>query len=278
MKQPVRFLLANLRFWLVGLALLAAPFIGASQTWDQVLKAVATDAATDDQLGISVAINGDYAVVGAWMDNFPGAVDAGSAYFFQRIAGVWTFTQKVSASDRSLGDHFGFSVAINGTYAIIGAPDDDHSLGTINTGSAYVFELIAGTWTQVEKLRSSDEDFGGRFGASVSISGNYAVVGARNNDLVAGDAFVFRRNGLNDWVQMQQINSSDRAVGDQFGFSVAIDGTYIVVGSNMANIGSDDDAGAAYFFELLSGIWTEVEKVVPSEPRRRRPFWQCGRY
>ncbi|MBK8042933.1 MAG: FG-GAP repeat protein [Haliscomenobacter sp.] len=262
MKQPVRLIFTKWRFWGIALALFAIPFTSTAQTWDQVLKALASDAGADDQLGYSVAISGDYAIVGAWMDNIPGGIigdkiDAGSAYIFERIAGTWTQVQKLTASDAVALDLFGSSVSISGNYAIVGARGKNFA-----RGAAYIFERIAGTWTEVEKITGSDADLGGGFGTSVSISGDYAVVGAPNNDLARGDAFIFQRLGLNNWAQTQEINASDRAIGDQFGFSVAIDATYVVVGANRDDIGGDSDAGSAYFFEFIANTWTQVEKVV----------------
>ncbi|MBK6947742.1 MAG: FG-GAP repeat protein [Haliscomenobacter sp.] len=126
MKQPIRLIFNKWRFWGIALALFAIPFTGTAQTWDQVLKALASDAGADDQLGYSVAISGDYAIVGAWMDNIPGGIigdkiDAGSAYIFERIAGTWTQVQKLTASDAAALDVFGSSVSISGNYAIVGA-------------------------------------------------------------------------------------------------------------------------------------------------------------
>ncbi|MEZ4825087.1 MAG: FG-GAP repeat protein [Bacteroidia bacterium] len=116
----------------------------------------------------------------------------------------WSEIIKVTASDRESEDRFGYSVAISGDYAIVGAYEEDEDASGGNTldvaGSAYIFLNQAGTWTQVQKIVASDREAGDRFGYSVAISGDYAVVGAYNEDedalggnsqTNAGSAYIF---------------------------------------------------------------------------------------
>ena len=140
---------------LTGLAIVAFwhPQHSQAQTWDEAIKAIASDRAGNDNFGYSVSISGDYAIVGAVYDEDADATTgstqdaAGSAYIFERnISGSWVQQQKLVASDRAEDDQFGVSVAISGSYAIVGASfedqDADATTGSFQNqaGSAYIFE------------------------------------------------------------------------------------------------------------------------------------------
>ncbi|MCH7922841.1 MAG: FG-GAP repeat protein [Nitrospinae bacterium] len=164
----------------------------------QVAKLTASDAAPGDFFGVSVAIAGDTAVVGAQLGD--GAVsDSGSAYVFGRNQGGtdnWGQVAKLTALDGAPVDRFGRSVAIAGETVVVGALGDDDAGGA--SGSAYVFgrnEGGADNWGQVAKLTASDAAGDDIFGFSVAIAGETVVVGASFNDHAggtdAGSAYVF---------------------------------------------------------------------------------------
>jgi hypothetical protein len=88
---------------------------------------------------------------------------------------------KLTASDGTSWDQFGGSVSISGDYAIVGASEDNDN-GNNDSGSAYVFERINSSWTEIAKLTASDGASEDYFGLSVSISGDYAIVGALGDD------------------------------------------------------------------------------------------------
>ncbi len=106
--------------------------------WSQQAKLVASDADSDDNFGISVAIDGDIALIGAEYDDSPDW-DAGSAYVFERTGTVWVEQPKILTADLEAHDHLGRAVALSGETALIGAPWDD-DMGS-RSGSAYVFVL-----------------------------------------------------------------------------------------------------------------------------------------
>jgi hypothetical protein len=167
---------------------------------------------------------------------------------------------KLLASDAAAGDQFGWSVAISGNYAIVGAYIDDNNAN--ESGSAYIFELSNGTWTEKQKLLASDGAESDRFGESVAISGNYAIVGARRKDNYTGSAYIFElSNGT--WTEKQKLLASDGESSDHFGHSVAISGNYAIVGAY-----SDDNyysnSGSAYIFELSNGTWSQQQKLLAS--------------
>jgi hypothetical protein len=262
-----------------------------AQNWNEVIKNVASDRATDDWYGSSVSISGDYAIVGARHEDenaFGGTTMtwAGSAYILEKnINGDWIEVQKIVASDRGISDNFGKTVSISGDYAIIGAPNEEEDVNGLNnllaSGSAYIFERNgSGVWVEVQKIVASDRGASDSFGYSLSISGNYAIVGASGEDedinggatsLGSGSAYIFERNGTGNWNEIQKIVASDRSAGDAFGYEVSISGSYAIIGA----FAEDEDpnglntllnAGSAYVFEQNgSGSWIEVQKIVASD-------------
>jgi len=122
-------------------------------TYSQVAKLMAADAAAGDVFGVSVAIDGDTIVVGAYGDS-DGGNDSGSAYVFRTTDGGATYGQvaKLRASDAATSDKFGGCVAIDTGTVVVGARYDDD--GGSNKGSVYVFLSTTGTtYNQVALLR-----------------------------------------------------------------------------------------------------------------------------
>jgi hypothetical protein len=256
-------------------------------TWTQVNKIVASDRAATDYFGKAVAISGDYAIIGAHAEDEDangGATlsSAGSAYIFKNIEGNWTQVNKVVASDRAANDFFGYSVAISGDFAIVGAmqekEDANGNFTFTDAGSAYIFKNITGNWTQVQKIVASDRAAGDYFGISVAISSDYAIVGAEYEDhdenggatlSSAGSAYVFKSNaGI--WSQVQKIVASDRGINDTFGYSVAISNNYVIVGArtedeDVSGGATLAETGSAYIFKNVTGVWTQVNKIVASD-------------
>ena len=238
--------------------------VASASSWSQQQKLTASDADNYDSFGMSVSISGDYAVVGAYADDDAGG-SSGSAYIFVRNGTTWTEQEKLTASDAASRDQFGNSVSISGDYAVVGAYTDDDG-GSSNSGSAYIFVRNGTTWSQQQKLTASDAAAGDQFGNSVSISGDYAVVGAYADDDAggqSGSAYIFVRNGT-AWTEQQKLTASDAASSDQFGRSVSISGDYAVVGAHQ-NAGAGSRSGSAYIFVRNGTTWTEQEKLTASD-------------
>lgn len=140
---------------------------------------------TSAQVGQSLAISGDTCLVSSHFDDLPGATNSGSVRVFQRTNSVWTYHGKLVAGDPAANDEFGYSVAISGDTAVIGAHFDDNSGGT-NTGAAYVFTRTGTTWTQQAKLTASNTASNDEYGSSVAVQGDDAFVGVRFDDHAAG--------------------------------------------------------------------------------------------
>lgn len=221
--------------------------------WAQQQKLTASDGAADDQFGISVAVSGDTAVVGAFGANS----SRGSAYVFTRSGTTWTQQQKLTAADGAAGDQFGWSVAVDGDTVVIGAHSDDGA-----RGSAYVFKRNGTVWTQEAKLLAGDGATFDQFGYSVAVAGETAVSGAVMDD--NGSAYVFTRSG-STWTQQQKLTASDGAAGDKFGGSVSISGERTIVGAEGDDIGSNADQGSAYLFLRSGTLWSQEQKLTASD-------------
>ena len=156
---------------------------GGPDTWGQVAKLTAADGATEDHFGYSVWVSSDTAVIGAVGDDFGGGWAQGSAYIFYRDQGgpnAWGQVAKLAAADGAAGDEFGLSVSVSGDTAVAGALLADVS-GNSDQGAAYVFYRDQGgpdAWGQAAKLTADDGAAEDRFGRSVWVGGDTALIGA----------------------------------------------------------------------------------------------------
>ena len=231
-------------------------------TYGQVAILTASDAAEDDYFGASVAIDGDTVVISASGDD-DGGDASGSVYVFRTTNGGTTYVEvaKLTAADAAKWTSFGSSVGIDGNTIVVGAYRDD---GPTNSGSVYIFRTTDGgaTYAQVAKLKAADADWYDYFGWSVAIDGNTVVVGAEGDD-PGGSAYVFRTtDGGATYGQVAKLTADDAASGDDFGGSVAIDGTTIVVGANDAGTG-----GVVYVFLTTDGgaTYDEIAKLTAAD-------------
>jgi hypothetical protein len=226
----------------------------------------ASDAAASDQFGHTVSLSGDTAIVGAYLDDNSGGIDAGAAYVFSRISGVWTQQQKLTASAAAANDFFGFSVSVDGDTAVIGSLQAN-SNGGQNAGAVYVFTRSGGVWTQQQRLQASDVALNDFFGYSVSVSGDTAVISSVADDNGgdgAGSAYVFVRSG-GVWTQQQWFQASDAKAGANFGHSVSLEGDTVIISAWQDNNSGGTAAGAAYVFARNSGVWTQQQKLTASD-------------
>ena len=142
-------------------------------------------------MALQFSVFGPRAVVGAWGDGDNGPI-SGSAYIFDAVGDIWTQTTKLIASDGAAQDRFANDVALSNDVVLIGAHFDDD--GVANSGSAYIFEYNGLSWSESSKLNPNDVSTSARFGFSVSISGNTALIGANadiDNGFLSGSAYLF---------------------------------------------------------------------------------------
>ena len=244
-----------------SISVATGPEIIISEGFDFVLTA--DDAQADDNLGHSVSIDGETAVVGAWQEDPGGISNAGAAYVFVRSGSGWVQEAKLTASDAASGDVFGYSVSISGDTAIVGAERDNG-----NVGAAYVFVRSGGVWSQESKLTVPDGAAGDYFGSRVSLYSDTAVVGAWMSDpggvSGAGSAYVFVRSG-GVWSQEAKLTVSGANSWDLLGASVAIYGDTIIVGTEAGEAGAVTNAGTAYVFVRSGGVWSQEAKLTASD-------------
>ena len=156
------------------------------QSGTQLHKLTDTNGANRDNFGISVAISGNYAIVGAYMDD-DNHTDAGSAFIYNVQTGVLLY--KLHASDDVTNNYFGYNVDIDGNYAIVGC---GYLYGASANPGAYIFDVQTGT--ELKIIKSSDMVSSDEFGYSVAISGNYAIIGSHKDDDNgddSGSAYIF---------------------------------------------------------------------------------------
>lgn len=244
-------------------------------TFRSLLKLTAADAVDIDSLGLSLAVDGDYALVGAPGVNGTGDNQGAAYLFLQSQGGVdgWGQVKKLVSDDPADGDIFGISVDLSGDYAVVGAGSEDGS-GT-NRGAAYIFSRNQGgenNWGLVKKLEAYDAEDGDGFGFSVAIDGDIVIVGADGADGTGTDqgaAYIFYRdrNGLDYWGLVTKLYSDHPADSNQFGFAVDVGGDVAVVGSP-GEYGEGIECGVVYIFSRdLTGYdaWGLAASFSPSD-------------
>lgn len=235
----------------------------AQAGWDQAFKLKANDAKAGDQLGCSVALSGNTALVGNWTDADNG-VDSGSAYLFNATTGAQI--AKLKPSDGAEYDWFAYDqVALSGSLALVGSSGDDDN-GS-DSGSAYLFDVTTGA--QIRKLKPNDGAAIDNFGYAVALSGNFALVGSpgdSDNGTQSGSAYLFNTA---TGAQIRKLKPSDGATENYFGSSVALSGNIALVGSTW-----DDDngirSGSAYLFDAATG--DQIAKLKPNDGAARDHF------
>ncbi len=230
----------------------------------QEIKLLPPDGMEYARFGNSVDVSENYLVIGAQRDDSNGE-DSGSVYVYTKTGDTWVFDAKLIPDTSFATNHFGCAVAVKENFIIVGSEGDNEIAAF--SGAVYLFKKEGANWSKLAKITPADAVFNGRFGWSVSMSEEYLVVGARqdaNNGNFSGSAYVFQKSG-DSWEEIAKLNSSDAAIGDDFGSSVAIEGDYIVVGAPLEDNSGGDNAGSAYVFKRNGNIWDQQVKLVASD-------------
>lgn len=217
-----------------------------------------------DGFGASTGISGDWIVVGAGGE---APNSSGAAYFFRREEEEWIQQQRVRGSQ--IGDSseaFGASVAIDGEWAVIGAPN--LSFNPFGAGQAYVFRFDGLNWVEHAFLVPSISHTGDVFGQSVDIEGDVIVVGAPQVSVGQQDigrVFVFRFDG-SAWVEKAALSREPSTAAAELAWrSVAISGNRIVAGDRRDS-STVEDAGAVFVFAHDGNTWSQETKLVANDP------------
>jgi hypothetical protein len=241
-------------------------FVRSGSTWSQQAYLKASNTGAFDRFGACVALDADTLVVGAERERSDAtgvngdqgnddANSSGAAYVFVRSGTTWSQQAYLKASNTATEDAFGCSVTISGDTIAVGARSEDsgsagvggnqadNSLG--DSGAVYVFVRSAGTWTQQAYLKALTPGFGDNLGFSVSLAGDFLLVGAFQEDsnatgmdgdatdnsaLESGAAYLFVRHG-STWSQQAYLKALVGGAGDALGYSTAADGAHLVVGA-----------------------------------------------
>ena len=221
--------------------------------WVEEARLLPSDTRSGDQFGRSVAIEGDFAFVGADNALATGGFVNGAVYVFERQGGTWPEVARIEPADGAFGDGFAGSLAVSNGSLIVGAPGASSS-----TGKAYVFVGGGATWTEQAQLLPAGA---GQSGTVVDIDGDTALVTSPLNNGSRGAASVFTRTGTT-WTEESSLFDSTPAAGERFGASGALCGDTAVVGSGAM----DGSVGAAVVFTRSGTAWSEEQKLQQSPP------------
>jgi hypothetical protein len=243
----------------------------ANGKWSQVQKLVAGDGAAGDQFGTAIAFHGSLALITAPFARVNGRTWQGAAYMFALHGGTWTERQKLTSASGTSFDTFGVAVAFNSSTAFFGAGGTNNG-GNIIPRKVYTFEAPTtrdGPWVEGPVLAAPDpNDVNSAFGASIAVAGDVALVGARGATTGAnvGQGRVYgyaRLHGV--WTPVQKMLASDGGARDNFGVSLAIDGTTAMIGAPGATINGQVSTGAVYCWEYTHGTWVQSSKLVAAD-------------
>ena len=218
-----------------------------TNNYTQTSQLFLKDAERWDLFGIDVGISGNFAIIGSPGRDFNGTQYVGLAYIFRynETARTWHQSHTLFASDINSNDidDFGDTVAIDGNYAVVGAPRSDVRVGSYweyQIGQVYVYEYdsTSDKWNEMARLVPNDPDYFVFFGTSVDISGNRVIVGTTDDS-----AYVFEYDSTSDvWNQKAKLEGGEDSY---FGYSVGIDGDFAVVGAEAVS--------KAYIYEYNDG-------------------------
>lgn len=264
-------------------------FTRAGGLWSQQAYLKASNTGASDLFGYSVSFSTDRLAVGAIHDASAAsgingnqadnsASISGAVYVFTRTGTTWAQEAYLKASNTDAGDNFGYSVALSGDTLAVGASEEDSGATGVNgnqadnnalgSGAVYVFTRTGGVWSQEAYLKASNTGAGDQFGSSVALDGDVLAVGAPyedssgfgvnpgagveadNSTSNSGAVYLFTRtNGV--WSQQTYTKASNTTTNYQFGFSVALSGDTVAVGSTGESAshtgvidGSSDDTSA----------------------------------
>ena len=244
---------------LLALLVPASPAVTQSSLAFAQTKLIASDAAPYDYFGLSVALTGDTAVVGAYGKS-DRASAAGTAYIFMRTGTDWSQRARLGTPSAMAGAYFGASVALNESLVVVGAPYA--SVAARDAGAVYIFANAAPSWPLQAEILPRDPESLAQFGNALAIDQNTVVVGSPTNDgygVDAGAVYIFSFDGTT-WVQQQKLVATDTAPGDRFGSALALDDGRLAVGAPLHNA-----SGAVYIFSFDGTTWVQQQKLVAAD-------------
>jgi hypothetical protein len=232
-------------------------------SWDFLQKITDPAGASGDRFGTTVSMSGNLLLVGSSDDDVGANTRQGSACFFRYNGSSWVFVQKIVDPSGASGDVFAYNLCVSGNFAVIGSLLDDNGTLAPARGSASFFRYNGSTWTFLNKAVDPDGATNDFFGSSVSISGQFAVVGAHGDDEThtnQGSVTVYRYNGSNGFFRLEKIFDTSPSGSDEFGSSVANDGSDVIVGA----YNYDSFNGKVCYYRYINGSYQKVQTLLPA--------------
>ncbi|QDT27727.1 Calx-beta domain protein [Gimesia panareensis] len=239
-----------------------------------------------DEYGGSFAVDDDTMIVGSsgWDE---AGVNEGAAFIYTRnnqgtptdySDDTWDYQATLLPPAGYITDGFGSSVTISGNTAVVADYLDDADTDTVNSGAIYVYTRSNNVWTFQQKLTPSDPGNSNWFGRTMIIKNNTIIVGVPKaegellsgtsnpySDRDQGAVYIYTCSG-NTWSETARLTASDPMTNKNFGASIALEGSTLVIGAPRDNE-IRSDSGAVYVFELQDGDWIEIQKLKPSSPQ-----------
>lgn len=251
---------------LFSLSLCMPPTLSAQEAGEEGIKITSNTSKNQDNFGKSVALHGEYSVVGAWTEDEKGP-EAGAAYIYIRNGDSSQLVKKLTASDGGAFHNFGSKVAMQGDYIIVSAQGNDDFAGAV-----YVYYRNEGgtdNWGEVQKLMAKDRRSGDYFGTSLAINNDQIAIGAYGVDdkgRSSGAVYTYQLNGA-AWSATGKVSDNEGAANDRFGSSVAIDEQTLIVGASR-----DNKAGSIVIFEKAGDDWKQSLKIFASDGKAMDRF------
>jgi hypothetical protein len=222
-------------------------FERSTSGWRVAAVLTASDARAGTRFGYSVAVQSSTVVVGALYESSHG-LDSGAVYVFDRGESGWTESAKLTPEAAAENSHFGKSLSLSGDRLAIGAPGPGST-------SAYVFRREEGGWLQEARIASAGIPSSARFGSSLALSGDTLAVGAwADTAEQLGSVSVYQRVGAS-WTETQRITGGEP--NDRFGFSVALEDSYLAVGA------PDAPGKKVLLYRRSDDGWVEAQVDIP---------------
>lgn len=257
-------LILHLSILLVGFIIALMPIKGNAQ-FEETIK-LTGDREERAEFGTSVALNDEFAVVGASRES----IAAGAAYVFMKSDSGWEFAQKITANDAAEMAEFGGGMKLGENFLAIASGRAD--IGTaLRAGAIYIYDLAENNFEFNSKLIASDYSDGALLAVnptSMDVFENTILAGAPGTDNWSGAVYIFEREG-NNWSETHKITAPEEIPYINFGIGVSISGNYMVAGAS----GENNGAGTAYIYEKSdAGNWEFVQKIQASDAQSNTYF------
>lgn len=244
--------------------------------WQQVAELVpGVTPNSRGTMGYSVAISGDTIVVGApGVDNL--VAGWGNVYVYRYNGVEWRYEANLTHNEFVYGEHFGYSLAIEGSTIVVGATDENYPYDS--SGSVHIFEFVGTGWRRTAVFRPDDNNIYQLFGHSVAIDGKRILIGSSRDYGYAiqyGAVYVLEHDGL-QWKKTARLTVSEEDLGSvgEFGSRVALNGDVALIGARTAG-DIERGSGAAYIFRYQDGTWAQEARFKASDVMRGAFFGSC---